>query len=145
MVFLAGRVGYPSDPAANRPHCAYPRKHRRPAQFCPPIATLPSRPAIRQRQCSASGSVVMYSAASRRVIRAMPLGSGMGSSNARDQSVPRGIVIVAKAGWQPRRVIRVTDYIRGRACRHHQHHHTGTRAGLPKAARDGLRKPNGYR
>jgi hypothetical protein len=44
------------------------------------------------------GSLVMYSAASRKVISVLPLGNGIGSSNARDQSVTRGIVIIVKAG-----------------------------------------------
>jgi hypothetical protein len=38
-------------------------------------------------------------------------------------------------------LLRRSDYIRDRACRRHR---TGRRADRPKAARDGLHRPNGY-
>jgi hypothetical protein len=57
--------------------------------------------------CPAFGSSVMYSAASRKVTNVLPLGNGTGSSNARDQSVTRDIVIIVKAGRHTWRVILV--------------------------------------
>jgi hypothetical protein len=55
----------------------------------------------------------MYSAASRKLITVLPLGSGIGSSNSRDQSVTRDIVIIVITGRHTWRGI----FVAGIACR----------------------------